>query len=67
MQSGTRPGRSIPLAGRSPGRLNRFVAEQNADPTPFTWTADPRKIIAAVNREQQVLDPLEREGLGFIT
>ena len=47
--------------------LNRFVAGQNADPTPFTWTADPDKTIAAVEREQQVLDPLEREGLGLIT
>jgi hypothetical protein len=28
--------------------INRFLAETNDDPKPFTWTADPDKIIAAV-------------------
>jgi hypothetical protein len=28
----------------------------HANPTPFTWTKDPNKIIAAVKRGQQVLD-----------
>jgi len=23
--------------------INRFVAETNADPKPFVWTADPRR------------------------
>jgi transposase len=36
--------------------INRFVAETNDDPRPFTWTADPDKIIAAVKRGHQVLD-----------
>ena len=36
--------------------INRFVAETNNDPKPFTWTADPDKIIAAVKRGHQVLD-----------
>ena len=36
--------------------INRFVAETNDDPRPFTWTADPDKIIAAVRRGHQVLD-----------
>ena len=36
--------------------INRFVAETNHDPKPFTWTADPDKIIAAVRRGHQVLD-----------
>jgi transposase len=36
--------------------INRFVAETNVDPKPFTWTADPDKIIAAVRRGHQVLD-----------
>jgi hypothetical protein len=27
--------------------INRFVAEHNQAPNPFTWTADPDKIIAA--------------------
>ena len=34
--------------------INRFVAETNHDPKPFTWTADPDKIIAAVRRGHQV-------------
>jgi transposase len=29
--------------------INRFVVEHNAKPKPFTWTADPAKIIAAVD------------------
>jgi len=36
--------------------INRFVAETNNDPKPFVWTADPKKIIAAVRRGYQVLD-----------
>jgi transposase len=36
--------------------INRFVAETNNDPKPFTWTANPNKIIAAVRRGHQVLD-----------
>ena len=36
--------------------INRFVAEQNENPKPFRWTADPDKIIAAVKRRHQVLD-----------
>ena len=35
--------------------INRFVAETNGNPKPFTWTADPDKIIAAVRRGHQVL------------
>jgi len=36
--------------------INRFVREHNAEPTPFTWTADPDTIIAAVKRGHQTLD-----------
>ncbi len=36
--------------------INRFVVEHNATPKPFTWTADPDKIIQAVRRGHQVLD-----------
>ena len=36
--------------------INRFIAEQNAEPKPFVWTADPDKIIAAVKRGYQTLD-----------
>lgn len=38
--------------------INRFVAETNENPRPFTWTADPDQIIAAVNRGYQVLDSI---------
>src|SRR5712691_2626519 len=38
--------------------INRFLAETNQMPKPFTWTADPDKIIAAVRRGHQVLDAL---------
>jgi transposase len=35
--------------------INRFLTETNDDPKPFTWTANPDKIIAAVRRGRQVL------------
>jgi transposase len=38
--------------------INRFVAEQNANPKPFRWTADPDKIIAAVKRGHQALESI---------
>ena len=36
--------------------INRFVAETNNNPKPFTWTADPDNIIAAVKRGDQALE-----------
>ena len=36
--------------------INRFIEETNRAPRPFTWTADPDKIIAAVRRGHQVLN-----------
>jgi transposase len=38
--------------------INRFVAEHNRNPKPFTWTADPDAIIAAVRRGHQALDSI---------
>jgi len=38
--------------------INRFVADHNVDPKPFTWTADPDNIIAAVKRGHQALDSI---------
>jgi transposase len=38
--------------------INRFLDETNNDPTPFTWTADPDKIVAAVKRGHQLLDSI---------
>lgn len=49
-------------AGRAPScqqtAINRFVAEHNDKPKPFTWTADPNKIIAAVKRGHQASDSI---------
>src|SRR4029079_3726927 len=36
--------------------INRFIADTNADPTPFVWTADPRRVLAAVKRGKQALE-----------
>jgi hypothetical protein len=36
--------------------INRFLDETNNDPKPFTWTADPNKIVAAVKRGHQLSD-----------
>jgi transposase len=38
--------------------INRFISEVNDDPRPFTWTANPDKIIAAVKRGHQALDSI---------
>jgi transposase len=38
--------------------INRFVVEHNTKPKPFTWTADPDKIIRAVRRGHQVFDSI---------
>jgi transposase len=38
--------------------INRFVDEHNVAPKPFTWTADPDSIIAAVRRGHQTLDSI---------
>jgi len=38
--------------------INRYLDDHNAHSKPFTWTADPDKIIAAVRRGHQVLDSI---------
>ena len=38
--------------------INRFLEDTNQNPKPFTWTADPEKIIAAVRRGHQALDSI---------
>jgi hypothetical protein len=38
--------------------INRFVAETTADPKPFVWTADPKRVLAAVKRGKQTLESL---------
>jgi hypothetical protein len=44
--------------GNSPlqAAINRFLAETNGDPKPFVWTADPDRVIAAVQRGMQALE-----------
>ena len=36
--------------------INRFVAETNLNPKPFVWTADPKRVLAAVKRGKQMLE-----------
>ena len=36
--------------------INRYLAETNADPKPFVWTAHPDRVITAVERGKQALD-----------
>jgi transposase len=36
--------------------INRFVAETNSNPKPFVWTADPKRVLAAVKRGKQALE-----------
>jgi hypothetical protein len=38
--------------------INRFVEEHNGEAKPFTWTANPDKILAAVKRGHQALDSI---------
>jgi transposase len=38
--------------------INRYLTKHNHRPKPFTWTADPDRIIAAANRGYQVLDSI---------
>lgn len=38
--------------------INRFVAETNNNPKPFVWTAEPNRIIAAVNRGKHVIESI---------
>jgi transposase len=38
--------------------INRYLAEHHHSPKPFTWTANPDRIIAAASRGYQVLDSI---------
>src|SRR5262249_39546544 len=35
---------------------NRFLEETNSNPKPFVWTADPKRVLAAVKRGKQALE-----------
>jgi hypothetical protein len=56
-----RSGKSKPVVWRFVDlqvAINRFVAETNADPKPFVWTADPKRVLAAVKRGKQSLESI---------
>jgi transposase len=36
--------------------IHRYIAEHNAAPKPFVWTADPDRVLAAIRRGQQALE-----------
>ncbi len=38
--------------------IDRFVAETNADPKPFLWSARPNRILAAVKRGKEKLESI---------
>jgi transposase len=38
--------------------INRFVAETNSDPKPFVWTAEPKRVLAAVKRGKEKLESI---------
>ena len=38
--------------------INRYLAETNNNPKPFTWTADPDAIIAKVRRGKWALESI---------
>jgi hypothetical protein len=42
----------------APAAINRFLAETNSDPKPLVWTADPERVLAAVNRGKETLESL---------
>ena len=44
--------------GELKAAIDRFLAETNADPKPFVWTADPAKVLAAVKRGKQALESI---------
>ena len=38
--------------------IKRYVAEHNAAPKPFVWTADPEHVLAAITRGKQMLESI---------
>jgi hypothetical protein len=46
--------------------INRFVAETNADPKPFVWTADPKRVLAAIKRGKQTLESLGADSVAKV-
>jgi hypothetical protein len=40
--------------------INRYVAEHNKHPKPFTWTAEPDRVLAAIAHGKQMLESLHQ-------
>ena len=38
--------------------INPFLAETNSTPKPFVWTADPKRVLAAVKRGKEALESI---------
>jgi transposase len=38
--------------------INRYLAEHNHKPKPFVWTADPKRVLAAIERGKQALESI---------
>jgi transposase len=38
--------------------INRYITEHNVDPRPFVWIADPDRVLAAISRGKQALEPV---------
>ena len=38
--------------------INRFAEETNSNPKPFVWTADPKRVLAAVKRGKEKLESI---------
>jgi hypothetical protein len=38
--------------------INRFVEETNSGPKPFVWTADAKRVLAAVKRGKEKLESI---------
>jgi hypothetical protein len=38
--------------------INRYIAERNHKPEPFLWKADPKRVLAAIERGKQALESI---------
>ena len=36
--------------------IHRYITEHNTEPKPFVWTADPGRVLAAINRGKQAFE-----------
>jgi hypothetical protein len=48
----------VDLTMREVQQLKTDHVETNADPKPFVWTAEPKRVLAAIKRGKQTLESL---------